>query len=303
MYSDDQGVTWTEPLDITEVARPASSNFAGTPGVGIQLRHGDAAGRLVIPLRKGPPASMHIYMLYSDDGGETWVQGVEVDNGSGNGTGDEVSIAELDDGTLILNARGNGSPSYRLISRSIDGGRNWTTIELDDELITPTCMASIVLFNDTNDGFSTSRLLYAGPWSTSSRSNGSVAISTDGGETWPRVKSVVPGGFAYSQLAVLDPCSDVGLLYEGTGYATIRFLRLSLEELTDDEESNDVEKPCAVDECPADLNGDGYIDGADLGLILALWGVVDPPIGDLNGDGIVAGGDLGLLLAAWNQCL
>lgn len=300
MHSDDQGATWTAPLDITEVARPASSNFAGSPGVGIQLRHGEAAGRLVVPLRKGPPSSMQIFMLYSDDGGENWARGVDVDNGSGNGTGDEVAIAELDDGTILLNARGNGSPNYRLRSRSIDGGRTWTTLEPDDELITPTCMASIVLFNDTTDGFSTSRLLYAGPWSTSSRSNGSVVISEDGGETWPFVTTVVPGGFGYSQLAVLDPCKDVGLLYEGAGYATIRFLRLSLEVLTDGKETNDPEKPCAIDECTADLTGDGFVDGSDLGILLSQWGT--DGTADLDFDGVVGGGDIGLLLASWGPC-
>ena len=300
MHSDDQGATWTEPQDITEIARPASSNFAGNPGVGIQLRHGDAAGRLVVPLRKGPPGSMRIFMLYSDDGGENWNRGVDVDNGSGNGTGDEVSIAELDDGTILLNARGNGSPPYRLRSRSTDGGRTWTTLEPDDELITPTCMASIVLFNDTSDGFATSRLLYAGPWSTNSRSNGSVVISEDGGETWPRVTTVVPGGFGYSQLAVLDPCKDVGLLYEGGGYATIRFLRLSLEAMTDEDENNDSEKPCAIDECPADLNGDGLVNGGDMGLLLSQWGAGGSA--DLDGDGQVGGADMGLLLASWGAC-
>ena len=161
-------------------------------------------------------------------------------------------------------------------------------------------MASIVLFNDTTDGFSTSRLLYAGPWSTSSRSNGSVVISEDGGETWPFVTTVVPGGFGYSQLAVLDPCKDVGLLYEGAGYATIRFLRLSLEVLTDGEETNDPEKPCAIDECTADLTGDGFVDGSDLGILLSQWGT--DGTADLDFDGVVGGGDIGLLLASWGPC-
>lgn len=47
-----------------------------------------------------------------------------------------------------------------------------------------------------------------------------------------------------------------------------------------------------------DLNGDGKVDGADLGALLALWGTSGPA--DLNGDGIVDGADLGLLLANWN---
>jgi hypothetical protein len=47
----------------------------------------------------------------------------------------------------------------------------------------------------------------------------------------------------------------------------------------------------------ADINGDGLVNGADLGLILAGWGEPGPT--DLNDDGTTNGADLGLLLAAW----
>lgn len=56
--------------------------------------------------------------------------------------------------------------------------------------------------------------------------------------------------------------------------------------------------------CPADLNGDTVIDGADLGQLLALWGLC-PPGGcpaDLTHDGMVDGADIGVLLAAWGAC-
>ncbi len=46
-----------------------------------------------------------------------------------------------------------------------------------------------------------------------------------------------------------------------------------------------------------DLNGDGIVDGADLGILLNNWGGDGP--GDLNGDGIVDGADLGILLNNW----
>jgi hypothetical protein len=46
-----------------------------------------------------------------------------------------------------------------------------------------------------------------------------------------------------------------------------------------------------------DLNGDGVVDGADLGILLSEWG---GPGADLNGDGVVDGADLGILLAAWS---
>jgi len=52
--------------------------------------------------------------------------------------------------------------------------------------------------------------------------------------------------------------------------------------------------------CPADLDGNGLVDGADLGLLLGDWG---GPGGDLDGNGTTDGADLGLLLGAWGPCL
>jgi len=48
----------------------------------------------------------------------------------------------------------------------------------------------------------------------------------------------------------------------------------------------------------ADLDCDGVVDGADLGILLNLWGS-DDELADLNGDGVVDGADLGILLNAW----
>ncbi|MFO0873706.1 MAG: hypothetical protein U0575_07005 [Phycisphaerales bacterium] len=49
---------------------------------------------------------------------------------------------------------------------------------------------------------------------------------------------------------------------------------------------------------PADLDGDGKVDAADLGLLLSNWG--GSGAGDLDGDGVVGAADLGLLLSAWS---
>ena len=46
-----------------------------------------------------------------------------------------------------------------------------------------------------------------------------------------------------------------------------------------------------------DLNADGFVDAADLAILLAAWGTPGP--GDLDGDGIVGATDLSALLAAW----
>jgi hypothetical protein len=54
--------------------------------------------------------------------------------------------------------------------------------------------------------------------------------------------------------------------------------------------------------CPWDQNGDGVIDGADLGALLGAWGSIDDPSADFNDDGVVDGSDLGIMLANWGTC-
>ncbi|HMN95854.1 MAG TPA: metallophosphoesterase [Phycisphaerales bacterium] len=48
-----------------------------------------------------------------------------------------------------------------------------------------------------------------------------------------------------------------------------------------------------------DLTGDGTVDGADLGALLALWGTT---AADLNGDGGTDAADIALLLGGWGPC-
>ena len=48
---------------------------------------------------------------------------------------------------------------------------------------------------------------------------------------------------------------------------------------------------------PADLNGDGVVNGADLATLLTQWGTNGPA--DLNNDGVVNGADLATLLTNW----
>ena len=54
--------------------------------------------------------------------------------------------------------------------------------------------------------------------------------------------------------------------------------------------------------CPGDLDGNGIVNGSDLGVMLIAWGT-DDPVADLDGNGIVNGSDLGLLLIDWGPCL
>jgi hypothetical protein len=61
-----------------------------------------------------------------------------------------------------------------------------------------------------------------------------------------------------------------------------------------------IEYPAVL--CPSDLDGDGVVDGSDLGRMLLDWGS-DDPVSDIDGNGIVDGGDLGVMLLDWGGCL
>jgi hypothetical protein len=57
--------------------------------------------------------------------------------------------------------------------------------------------------------------------------------------------------------------------------------------------------PCGSN-CPADLNGDGEVNAADLAILLGGWSLPGPT--DLNNDGTTDASDLAILLGAWGPC-
>ena len=59
--------------------------------------------------------------------------------------------------------------------------------------------------------------------------------------------------------------------------------------------------PDACESSIADLNGDGIVNGLDLGVLLSAWGECDSCAPDFDGDGRVNGLDLGFLLAVWGR--
>jgi formylglycine-generating enzyme required for sulfatase activity len=55
--------------------------------------------------------------------------------------------------------------------------------------------------------------------------------------------------------------------------------------------------------CAGDLNGDGVIDGSDLGQLLAAWGPCESCAADVNANGVVDGADLGVQVGNWGECV
>ena len=73
-----------------------------------------------------------------------------------------------------------------------------------------------------------------------------------------------------------------------------------LNGTSQDTDQNNIPDECDSP-CPADLNQDRIVDGADLTILLSEWEFSDS-IADLNGDSTVNGADLTILLSAWGTC-
>lgn len=144
-YSDDDGLTWSDPVNITKSANPNGDYnwLASGPGVGIQIQQGKHKGRLVIPFAHSIKTQYGVHTIYSDDKGKTWAPSQRIEGGC-----NESQLVELSDGRLMLNMRmqQNGK-GFRGISYSEDGGENWTALTYDDELNDPTCQASIIRYD------------------------------------------------------------------------------------------------------------------------------------------------------------
>lgn len=229
MKSSDNGKSWSKPVDITpQIAKPEwHNNFKiVTSGRGIQTRSGTLLHTLVI-------VNKAVYLFGSSDHGKTWFR-----INSPVKPANESKVAELADGSLMINARVKGS-GMRYVHTSSDQGKTWNT-KPESVLIDPACNASFIRYTCVEDGCDKNRLLFSNAKSANSRENMTVRLSYDEGKTWNEGKTIYSGESAYSSLTVLKN-GEIGLLFEKDRYKEIVFIRISLEWLTDGEDRH--EKP------------------------------------------------------------
>ena len=237
LWSDDDGATWSRPLDVTRsTKRPTNATtIASGPGIGIQLTRGKHRGRLIIPFNEGPYYEWNNYAVFSDERGATWqfgenVPGAFVPYGRAGQRSqiNEAQMVELSDGSVRLNSRQFNGSKVRKTAVSKDGGATWSPVEDVPALPDPSCNASILRYS-FDDGAGRGRILYSGPDSVSgSRKLGTVHLSLDDGATWPVKRMLWADSFAYSVLTRL-PDGKVGCLFEADSYGRIVFARFSVE--------------------------------------------------------------------------
>jgi sialidase-1 len=231
-HSQDDGVTWAAPREITaDVKLPDWTWYATGPGSGIQIQQGPHQGRLVIPCDHIEAESKHYHshVIYSDDHGATWQLGGRSPDHQVN----ECEVVEIANGRLMLNMRNyERSKKYRQIAISDDGGITWGDQRFDEALIEPICQAAIERYDGPDDDSFV--LLFSNPASQTDRVKMTVRASEDGGQTWPHARLLHEGPSAYSDLAVLQD-GTIACLYEfgeQKRYEKIVLAKFSLQAVT-----------------------------------------------------------------------
>ncbi len=167
----------------------------------------------------------------------------------------------------------------QVMGESALSGSVTVKLTMNDDGGTLECLAGDALWSARTHAES-AQDLYPGYFTLSGTGKGAATTSSAFGLPLPKVVDVNVGdSFGIRQSYSITP----GEKARFTNFLTLTPTTAALEE---------------CNEFTGDLNSDGLVNSADLGLFLGLWGKTST-LGDFNHDGIVDSADLGMLMSAW----
>ncbi|MDO4879761.1 MAG: exo-alpha-sialidase [Capnocytophaga sp.] len=228
--SDDDGLTWSEPINITEQVKDQQWYlFFNGPGSGISLKDGKLVFAAQYKNSNQVPFST---LIYSADHGKTWKRGIGAQSHT-----TEAQVVELSDGSIMLNARDDRNRQNYFISDNLGGrsvfttknfGASWTEHPTSRKaLVEPNCMASIISYEHPNGK---RYLFFSNPADTKDRINITIKASDDDGQTWNKLPQKLlysDANFGYSCMSIIDN-QYIGILYEGNG--DLYFQKIAISE-------------------------------------------------------------------------
>ncbi|GGN87809.1 neuramidase [Streptomyces albiflavescens] len=238
-YSDDDGLTWSQPRDLSDEILPANWNswYATGPVHGIQLTRGRHAGRLVFGVNTetwngSRVTANNAALITSDDGGDHWDIGATdswpiADDGTFRQKPSEMALTERTDGSVLVSGREQDGTDlgHRTQAVSRDGGDSFVTPFRDvPDLYAPQVQGSTLRLGD--------RILLSCPGDPDRRRTMMIRSSYDGGRTWDSVDRgtvVTTDWSGYSDMVRVEG-DTVGLMYEGGAVDArdeIRFARFT----------------------------------------------------------------------------
>lgn len=214
--SDDNGLTWSEPKDVT---RPGvlADQVSGTDGLGLWSAFPSSGrgittrdGRVMFLLNALNVSSDHsrTYLLYTDDEGEHWTLAHDQVFGE-DVASNEGKLVQRADGSIMASIRQAGKRGFNI---GTPDGTRWMGETRSATLSGNDCNADILAYNDQ-------LLLHTLIVDPTTRADLHVFASLDQGETWTDVMTIQEGGAAYSTLEVLEN-GDLAMIYEDASYGT-----------------------------------------------------------------------------------
>ena len=235
-YSDDDGVTWSEPISVMEFTNPDYHNaFAFGPGHGIMTND----GTLIVPIWMVPkfheaPIKKHtpsvVSSFYSKDNGETWAVGELLETTPQIICPNETAAVLTSDGRVHFNIRFQGY--CRAKAYSDNGYSGWSDYAPDYNLPDPGCFGSVAAYNDGKNPYT---LIFANCADKESRSHVTVWASLDDGKTYPISKLLDANRGGYVEVATDNKAGLIYVIYEDKWGATDYFASFNYEWLVSEE--------------------------------------------------------------------
>lgn len=217
--SSDDGVTWSEPIDIySSIDKAGHTIVSGFPtaGKGVTFSNGRVAFAMNGRLSDG---TILEYVLYSDDEGASWKMGSDVIF-----TGaDESKLEIMNDNSLLVSVRRGSynSMANRGYNRTTgdasgDGINTWGSQGVwGNEMNANGCNADILYYNRSTENPSRPDVIFHTLTKnyTGHRKDLRLCMSFDQGETWYEAFQLQPGWAAYSSMQKLAN-GDLAVIYE-----------------------------------------------------------------------------------------
>ncbi len=214
-HSDDDGLGWSAPREISDDVRRSGWRWYATGPGGVEQL---ASGRLAIPCNHSDPAyrgGTRSHVIVSDDGGASWRLGGVADAAGTN----EAQLAQRPDGAVVLYMR-NQAEGRKQLAVSHDDGDGFEPTRRIPELVGTACQGDVLAVGGL--------LLATAHQHFRRRAELAVNVSSDGGATWPVYSIVSPTSAAYSDMVELGD-GRIGLLFERDdariAFATFRVAR------------------------------------------------------------------------------
>lgn len=227
---EQDGRVWSEPTNIVTSLKKGELGWTMCnpgPGHGICVQTGEYAGRLIAPIWCYT-GKYEVFTVYSDDNGNSWNLGERASKNL-----DETSIAELSDGSVMLNSRQfsvgytvtgewakayskpkDENEAYRYITVSKTGIGDWCETYLHTALPQPALQGGMCTTITTDqNGNQKNVLLFVNCKTKIGFKRLTVSGSLDDGKTWPHELVINEDAGGYADIAV-DSKGMVYVLYE-----------------------------------------------------------------------------------------